>query len=689
MPGRHLLHREWVMTLVRLFGGLALAAALAAPSIGASGMRTTARREGLNLNSFVQQGPVAAHVVLRSGRDPRLIVAFPAGNSGVGLWFRPVGADAEWTMSEPPRAISAKDGRGRALHGVSFSATLRAPHVEVKQAVLSSVRVLRDYQALGTAPAEVLTPLRSDGRTLDWARDRLDGAPGYRLTLTVEHGTLRGNRIEAAADGTIVFAISALSGETPLTPFASGRLLTAQANADPEARTALDFLSYREKFLAGSWRFNTYFGRDTLMSVRLLMPALQPDAVETGLRSVLARLSPDGNVAHEEDIGEFAILDHMRAGEGKSDAPTYNYTMIDSPFLLAPVAQAWLIDDRRGRARAAAFLRQRAGGQRLGDALMANVRFVAAQAAAFAADPRWSNLVSLKPGMDAGEWRDSNDGLGGGRYPYDVNAVLVPAALEAADAMARAGLLKPYAHADDAAMLKRLREAAATWREQAPPLFRQSIDAADARAAITRYAAAANVPSAPALAAAAAPIQYHAIALDAAGKPVPILNSDEGFALLFENPDAQALDIAADTIARPFPAGLMTGAGMLVANPVFADPKLQQRFGSNAYHGTVIWSWQQALVAAGLARQIARADLPPATCGRLRDTQSALWRAIDATRGMQSSELWSWRYDAGAYHVAAFGAGAGDADESNAAQLWSTVFLALHRPHPTQGCKIQ
>jgi hypothetical protein len=44
-------------------------------------------QEGLNLNAFVQQGDVAAHVLLRSGSDPRLIVAFPAGNSGTALWF--------------------------------------------------------------------------------------------------------------------------------------------------------------------------------------------------------------------------------------------------------------------------------------------------------------------------------------------------------------------------------------------------------------------------------------------------------------------------------------------------------------------------------------------------------------------------------------------------------------------------
>ena len=127
--------------------------------------------------------------------------------------------------------------------------------------------------------------------------------------------------------------ITALSGEVPLTPLYGKHLLNERAQADAAARNVLTFLSYKEKLLAGSWRFNTYFGRDTLMSVRLLMPALTPEAVEAGLGAVLTRLSPQGEVAHEEDIGEFAILDHLHATGEKSDAPTFNYNMIDGSFM--------------------------------------------------------------------------------------------------------------------------------------------------------------------------------------------------------------------------------------------------------------------------------------------------------------------------------------------------------------------
>ena len=52
-------------------------------------------------------------------------------------------------------------------------------------------------------------------------------------------------------------------------------------------------------------------------------------------------------------------------------------------------------------------------------------------------------------------------------------------------------------------------------------------------------------------------------------------------------------------------------------------------------------------------------------------------KAIDASRAMNNSELWSWSFGDGHYRIAAFGAAGADADESNAAQLWSTVYLAV------------
>ena len=92
-------------------------------------------------------------------------------------------------------------------------------------------------------------------------------------------------------------------GEAPH-PMAERELLTSAAAPDPRLRSVLAYLSFHEKLLAGSWRFDTYFGRDTLMSLRLLSPVLKAPAMVARLSSVLERLNGEGEVAHEEDIGE-------------------------------------------------------------------------------------------------------------------------------------------------------------------------------------------------------------------------------------------------------------------------------------------------------------------------------------------------------------------------------------------------
>jgi hypothetical protein len=645
-------------------------------------------KEGQNLNYFLRDGMTAAHLVLRSGNTPRLLVAFPAGNSGVGIWFQSQQSPApEWIINSEPTAITARDSAGRPLYGIAFEASIATQSLAPKQAVLSSIRVLRDYQSLGTVPEEIVVRPQSSGNTSTWARNRLDGAPGYRLTLEVTDGALvRDGRISAGADGRIRLRVTALSGEIPLAPLSGTALVNGKENQDARARDTLTFLSYKEKFLAGSWRFDTYFGRDTLMSVRLLMPVLAPDSIEAGLRAVLARLSADGEVAHEEGIGEFAVLSHKRQDGTLSDAPIFDYAMIDGNYLLAPVLTAYLLETPDGKRRAAGYLQSDVGTRggtmtSAGQALVRNLRLVATSAAKFTADPRYLNLISLKPGHRTGQWRDSEDGIGGGRFPYDVNAVLVPAALAATARLVASGLLDPFIAAADRELFSKTAGAARIWRERAPSLFNTTIDNERARAAVNSYTRQIGVPAADALASLGGnTVSFHAISLDASGRPVPIVNSDETFALLFAMPEPATLDRDVQSVIRPFPLGLLTGAGMVVANPVFANDTLQARFTNHAYHGTVVWSWQQALFAGGLERQLERTDLPEPVRRHLLTAQQSLWRAIQATQSVRSSELWSWRFEAGRYNVAPFGSSGTDVDESNAAQLWSSVYLAVRAP---------
>ena len=262
------------------------------------------------------------------------------------------------------------------------------------------------------------------------------------LSGSVASGAEQSIEFHPDTEGRLRLRILALTGDAPLTPMAEREILTAAAAPDPRLRSVLTYLSFHEKFLAGSWRFNTYFGRDTLMSLRLLSPALQPQVMEAGLGAVLERLNRRGEVAHEEDIGEFTILQRVRAGQPERLSDP---RLQDDRRRLHARARRRRLPAGAGRAsrRAAAYLaRELASGESVGSALVRNLRYVAAAATPYAQSRDWRRLVALKPGQNVGNWRDSEEGLGGGRYPYDVNAVLVPAALDAIARLRSSGLLE-------------------------------------------------------------------------------------------------------------------------------------------------------------------------------------------------------------------------------------------------------
>ena len=666
-----------------------IAALLCAVACGAAGAATRplafSVRQGRFFNAFLRQGPVAADLVLRSGPNPRLIVAFPAGDSGVGIWFAHEPHWARWQLLGHLHPVHGRDRHGRPLYGISARVQLTGDAaLKVHQAVLSSIRVLRDYGSLGKLPPGIAAAPHIGARRISWSRERLDGGATYSLTVHVLRGRVEGRRILADRHGVIRLRITGLTGEPPLTPLAGHQLLRDPRAGSAAARDTLTFLAYRQKFLAGSWRFDTYFGRDTLMSVRLLMPALTANAIDDALDSVLDRLSSDGQVAHEEDIGEEAVLENLKHGV-RSATPSYTYLMIDENYMLAPDAAAWLLNPRE-RTRAAAFLAAPVGGPEgrhgsHGAALVKNLRFVLASAKPFAESPVRAHLIGLKPGVPVGDWRDSNTGLGGGYSPYDVNAALVPAALDAIARLYSSGLLDPYLTVPERPQFAQAARMAQVWSRHAAQLFNVTISHATAVRDVRRYAAADGVPAQPALAALGrGPVSFPALSLERSGLPVPVMQSDVGYVLLFGKPAPQHLARLVATLTRPFPAGLITGAGLVVANPAYAPPALQSEFTRNAYHGTVVWSWQQALLAAGLARQLRRADLPPQVRVGLESAQRRLWRVIAATRSMANSELWSWTYHGGHYHIRPFGSASADASESDAAQLWSTVYLAIKPP---------
>jgi hypothetical protein len=355
--------------------------------------------------------------------------------------------------------------------------------------------------------------------------------------------------------------------------------------------------------------------------------------------------------------------------------------MVDDDFMLAPLVANWSLDND-GIKRAPEFLANRnSNGERRGDALVRNLLWIVQRTAAFAADPKPGNLVGIKDGRMTGQWRDSEEGLGRGRYAYDVNAVFVPAALDAIDRLLKSNLLDSYLTDAQRRTLQRASTQHDVWSRKAPPLFVVKLSAEQARTQIAAYAASIGVDAKAPLSALAnsSRFEFNALALDAIGKPIPVMHSDDGFALLFTAPTAAQLERSITALMRPFPAGLLTPIGLVVANPAFADRETQARFGNDAYHGTVIWSWQQAVLAAGLSRQLARADLPANVRTQLQNAKSQLWSAIDATSALRTSELWTWSFSDGRYYAEAFGQHSTHVDESNAAQLWSTVFLSFQQ----------
>ena len=649
-------------------------------------------REGQIYNHFYRQGPVAAHTVLTSGEEPRLVVAFPAGNSGVSLWFNSPESEVYWQGIDRIRSTRQSNHDGEPLYGVETDISVDAAELTVDEVVLGSVRVIRNYMHSRELSDGARSEVSVDNRTATWYRDRFDGRGGYKLSVEVLEGSVAGGHsnapviFKAPADGDLRLRVVALSGDKPLTPIETDDLLTSDAADIPLARQVLAFLSYEEKLLAGSWRFCTYFGRDTLMSVRLMMPALTSTTIEAGLGSVLARLNTEGEVAHEEDIGEFAVLRRESEGLEASDEPFYDYHMVDDDYMLAPIVAHYLLGHAAGRERAASFLRKRmANGQTHGEALVSNLRFVLASAQPFAREPTIDRLIRLKVGSPAGNWRDSREGLGYGRIPYDVNAVWVPAALEAIASLHESRLLAEFVSAD--AGFEKAAKMAELWTTKAPLLFEVSLPADEARQRLAGYAESIDVPDREALSSLPddtangnTTLIFNAVSLDAQGNPIPVLNSDDGFALLFGNLSPSRLDRIVATLIRPFPAGLLTPAGLVVANPAYASMEQRQLFTRNHYHGATVWSWHQALLAAGLERQLQRSDLPTGTRQRLIDAQVRLWQVISSTRALQNSELWSWSLTEGVYRLEPFGQRSGDETESNAAQLWSTVFLGIPVP---------
>ena len=68
--------------------------------------------------------------------------------------------------------------------------------------------------------------------------------------------------------------------------------------------------------MAGLPNFATYFGRDMLMTALMMRPVWRPAMSEHVIASVLRKLSPRGDVSHEEALGGQAIRENAAEYNG-------------------------------------------------------------------------------------------------------------------------------------------------------------------------------------------------------------------------------------------------------------------------------------------------------------------------------------------------------------------------------------
>jgi hypothetical protein len=556
--------------------------------------------------------------------------------------------------------------------------------------------------------------------TVRVAHTSLDGR--HHLTLTLrgnpgERVTVAGRTVTVAArsGGPVTISVVVTTDADALTPLTREEIFNdafrrfadrvradtahplAARRLEREVR-GMELLCYREKVMAGLPNFATYFGRDMLMTTLLMQPVWAPAMPEHVIASALARLSPDGDVSHEEALGGQAIREHAteynrliaagKVAQARSvlahlDATRENYIMVDDDYQLPVVVARYLADSRVSVARKRAFLTAEGRLPRL----LSNLAFVARATAAYVQDPMATNLVSFPRAPDgqwiSASWRDSRVGYGGGRFAMDVNAIWAPQALESIgtilDALRQLDLapaLRDEPLATYARDRRALERAVTTWRG-AVRHFQVAVAPGDAA---QRVNARVNwLPQEEAdfwhgvLRQAPAPtdsLRFLALALAADGRPIPIVNTDPAMLLLLGPlPLERTLELVRP-IMRGYPWGLFVdGLGPVTSNDAYASRDVWDAFRQDAYHApTVVWGRDVNILLAGLALQ-ARAAAPGSDVSALRDALHRTMTAVEQS-GLSHAELWSYQIRDRRLVPARYGT-------SSDVQLWSLTDLAV------------
>lgn len=256
---------------------------------------------------------------------PRLLVAWPAGNSGVVTFFAPEsGINGSLaimlindTAASPITSVSESSTDTVGITGlISFNSS-----AVLAVTILGSIRTIRDFtEGPSLLRPEIQSAIKyesfQDGG-VKMSRLWLDNVTTTTMTFSP---TDSGQTIQVDNE-TVMFPagsynFTATFNYPQLTQLTSSNLLNNASQGlisqQPDLFKSLEFLSYSTKLLAGAWRFLTYFGRDSMISALLMEPILNPGeggAIEAVIAGVLERVNrTDGSVCHEETIGYILFL---------------------------------------------------------------------------------------------------------------------------------------------------------------------------------------------------------------------------------------------------------------------------------------------------------------------------------------------------------------------------------------------
>ncbi|KAH9905993.1 hypothetical protein F4778DRAFT_690021 [Xylariomycetidae sp. FL2044] len=611
---------------------------------------------------------------------PRLLFAWPAGNSGIVTYFSPMNGENGSLAISLTNLPGTNDTLSTLPAGVTGVISLNSS-AALDLSVIGSIRTMRNYVEKKSLAPQIQNAIQTqqlDDGGIMVHRMWLDNITETFLTFHSNTGeiiTVQNGKAQFP-EGDFIF--NAWFNYPQLQQLSPVSLLNPESqyliSEDLENIESLSFLSYSSKVLAGAWRFLTYFGRDSLISLLLLRPILSEGegrAVEGILAAAVERIDfENGTVCHEEIIGDYATFLNEQRGVYSSEAQC-DYKMVDTDFFLPIALNQYFVNSTVGPARTGAFLAMNASvlgsskGHTYDELIIANAAKVLNVTASFEQSPTRENLIHLKDGQSVGQWRDTTTGLAGGRIPYDVNTALVPAALRAISSLASNGFFASHPEWAQVAS-----DRARVWEDETLSFFEINIAADEAASLVKGYANKSGFAGPVNTTNLTSPVKFYGLALDGNNNQpiVKIMNTDDCFRLFLLNPTNQTqlssfLSQLADNIVRTFPLGLSTSVGLVVANPAYGGDSVNiSDFTTGTYHGTVVWSWQLAMMAAGLEKQLRRCDteeLDFCTDATLHErvikAYNHLWDVLENNREHLSSEVWSWIYRDGDFEYTSLG----------------------------------